>query len=159
MWSLTENVSPENSFPDLYHIVSGDMALYSVIGGGAFMVLWMGTYRIINGRPGTWHKFVAFLIGFAIMIGHSLYINSVREDVYKELASIQHTWAEDRYGITYDEITILETEGRKGTTNKNQDKVVKDGEIIAKVCKPDRETILFCEPDSDYELFVYSSSY
>lgn len=154
--AIPDSVSPLSSFPDIFKITDSPAALYSVIGGGAFIVLWTGLYRIIYRKPSTWHKFLAFGIGFAIIIGHAFYLNSVRVPVYDELVSVQHQWADERYGIIYDEVTILETEGRKNTTIKNQDKVIWDGEIIAEVCKDSRTTVLFCEPGTDQELFVMS---
>lgn len=152
---IVDSVSPLSSFPDVFMITSSPTALYSVIGCGAFIVLCMGIYRIVKKQPmGYGLKFLAFIVGFAIIIGHAMYINSVREPVFEELVSVQHEWAEERYGIIYDEIIVLETEGRKNKTIKNQDQVVWQGDIIAEVCQDSDLTILFCEPGTDQELFV-----
>ena len=152
---IPDSVSPAGPFPNvmnLTHSLSNAISL----AGFCLIMLALGVYRIITGRKSRAVIFIAFFIVFAMGIGVALYVNSVREDVYDELVSSQHQWADSRYGIIYDEVTVHETTDRKNQTIKNQDSVIWEGEIIAKVCPKDEHTVVFCDPDTGEELTVFS---
>jgi hypothetical protein len=148
-------VNPEN--------LTGGLALIGSLQGFAAILLCLGIYRIIFSRKSTWLVFVVFPLAFAAIIGQALYINSVRIEVKETVLSNQHEWAEQRYGIVYDEITTR-TKKHDNTTNESrnykvQDSVTKDGETIATVCeRHERQAVLFCEPGTDVELFSMASS-
>lgn len=139
--------------------LTGGLALIGTLQGFAAIVLCLGMYRIIFSRKSSWLVFAVFPIAFAAIIGQALYVNTVREETVKTVLANQHEWAEQRYGITYDEITLREMTARNSSRSwKVQDSVMKDGQIIATVCeRHDRQSVLFCEPGTDTELFTFVS--
>lgn len=64
----------------------------------------------------------------------------------------QHSWAEQRYGITYDEVVPYETRSTKHAARKWQGDVISDGKPIARVCDYMAVQIRFCEPGTIQEL-------
>lgn len=156
--SLPHIMDPQNMYINIFNFVGGS-ALIVTLFGGVLMMLILGVYRIITNTKSKKLIFIAFFLVFGLGIAESLQVNEMRKDVVEELLVEQHDWAEKRYGIQYDEITVRTWEGRKGRTHHMQESVMRDGEIIATVCPQDDYNILFCEPGTTDELPVYLSSY
>lgn len=152
--SLPKVFNPENMFVNVHDFVGG-LALVITLFFGATMVLTLGIYRIITNSKSRALAFTMFFVVFGMAIVSALGVNHMRIGVQKELLNVEHTWAEQRYGIEYDSITDRKWEGRKGSTHYMQDQVLKDGEVIASVCEQDKYNILFCEPGTNTELPVY----
>lgn len=152
--SLPQIMDPANMFVNVHNFVGG-LALILTLFGGALMVLTLGIYRIITNTSSRALTFTIFFVAFGLAIAGSIGVNHMRIGVQKDLLSVQHSWAEQRYGIQYDQITDRKWEGRKGSTHYEQDQVMKDGEVIATVCAQDKYNILFCEPGTSDELPVY----
>lgn len=141
--------------------ITGSLGLITFLQGFALLLITLGIYRIIYARKSRRLVFVAFPVFFAIAIGQALYINSVRETVVKDVLANEHSWAEHRYGVTYDEITTKEIKANESRKRKVQDEVKKDGQVIANVCESEnRWEIYFCEPGTSTELSTaaYSES-
>lgn len=151
---------PENMFINIFNFTGGS-ALIVTLFGGALIVLILGIYRIIANKKSKVLPFVAFFLVFGLCIVESLQVNEMRKDVVEELLVVQHDWAEKRYGIEYDDITVRTWEGRKGKTHHAQEHVMRDGEIIASVCHQDDYNILLCQPGTMDELpvYLYDDSY
>lgn len=155
--SFPSTIGPDNYFVDIYNYSEG-LSFISVIFAGAIILLALGVYRIMtNARPPKKLTAIAFAVVFPLLIIQAIQAGNQQKDTISELLSVQHTWAEQRYGIEYDEITVRTWEGRKGQTNRVQDNVMKDGQNIATVCPYDRYNILFCEPGTTDELPVYTN--
>lgn len=152
--SLPQNMNPANMFVNVHDFVPG-LALIVSLFGLAIMVLTLGIYRIITNTKSRALTFTVFFVAFGLAIISALGINHMRIGVQKDLLTAEHTWAEQRYGIQYDQITDRKWEGRKGSTHYAQDQVIKDGEVIASVCEQDKYNILFCEPGTSIELPVF----
>lgn len=138
--------------------LTGGLALIGTLQGFAAIVLCLGIYRIIFSRKSSWLVFAVFPLAFGAIIGQAMFVNSVREETVKTVLANQHEWAEQRYGVTYDEITLREISARNSSRDWTvQDSVMKDGEIIATVCeRQERQATLFCEPGTDTELSTFS---
>ena len=133
--------------------LTGGLSLIGSLQGFAGILIILGVYRIIFSRKSTWLVFVAFPICFGIIIAQAFYINGIREEVQKTVLSNQHTWAEERYGVTYDEITLKVVKANETRNYKVQDEVKKDGETIASVCEAEnRQSTYFCETGTSTEL-------
>lgn len=140
--------------------LTGNIGLaIGLMGLSAIMTI-LGGYRIIFSRKSSKLVFAAFFIVFAIAIGMALHVNNIRMEVKEDVLKNEKVWAEKRYGIAYDEITVKKIEPDTHSRNDYtiQDEVKKDGNVIATVCMDDdRSSLKFCEPGTQEELYVYSS--
>lgn len=154
--SMVNYKDPELAFVNPEELTGG-LALIGTLQGFAAIVFCLGVYRIIFSRKSSWLVFAVFPLAFGAIIAQALYVNSVREDTKEAVLVNQHEWAEQRYGITYDEITVREIKGRNENRSYTvQDSVMKDGQIIATVCeRHERQSTLFCEPGTDTELLTF----
>lgn len=150
---LPSNVDPSKHFPNVFNL-TGNTTYLIFFACMAGLFFGLGLYRVIKGHKSRGLIFILFFVFFGIAIANAFYINSIRQGVYDELIPAQHTWAEQRYGIQYDDVSILETKNRKNQTHKEQDKVYSNGDVIASVCYPTDETIAFCDPETSLELYV-----
>lgn len=160
LYARIDNVNPAFNFANP-HTLYLDLSLINVIQGGGLILLILGIYRIIFSRKSTTNFavltslacFVAIIIAVIAGSGDNAKIN-------KTALENQHTWAEQRYGVIYDEITIREIENGK-RDYKVQDKVLLNGETIATVCEQDnRQTVQFCFPGTNEELpLLYFDKY
>lgn len=153
MKQLPSSVDPSKYFPNVFNL-TGNTTYFIFFACMAGLVFGLGLYRLIKGHKSRGLVFILFFVFFGIAIANAFYINSVRQGIYDELVSSQHQWAEQRYGIQYDDVSILETKNRKSQTHKEQDKVYSNGDVIASVCYPTDETIAFCDPETSLELYV-----
>lgn len=103
-------------------------------------------------KPSSPPKDLPWLLGIivgAIFIAIGWFVYSPATDV---LLKNQHSWAEQRYGITYDEIVTYGTRSIKHAPKKWQGDVISDGKPIARVCDYMAVEIRFCEPGTIQEL-------
>lgn len=150
--SLPQTLKPEDSFVDIYrYMLNADYASV-FIAMGLMMLVW-GTYRIIRQtKADKTTTGIALLIVFFLFIGQYAQVNSANKETTKELLSLQHTWAEQRYGIEYDDITTKTIPQRRGADRQLQDQVILDGKVIATVCPSYPADMIFCEPGTTNEL-------
>lgn len=157
--ALTTYFHPDYNFINPEQI-GFELSFISVSQGGILIVLILGIYRIIFSRKSTTN--FAVLTSLACMVLtflSAIPMQGIHKEIKTEMLVNQHTWAEERYGIIYDEITVREVENGK-RDYKVQDKVLLNGEVIASVCERDsRRTVIFCETGTDIELFRDSDMY
>lgn len=91
--------------------------------------------------------FMVFLMVQTGSKGHE--ITSVTSQA---LLQIQPDWAEKRYGISYDKITVHHKTGKYAKSR--QDKVLSHGIVIAEVCNNSYKEVRFCKPGTDNEFPV-----
>lgn len=152
MKSLGDFSDPYYYFVNPFELTGG-LALIGSLQGFAGILLCLGTYRIIYSRKSTALVFIVFPIFFGLIIAQAFHVSGIREEVQKSAISNQHTWAEQRYGLTYDEITVKTLKANESRTYKAQDSVMKDGQVIASVCEAEnRQSTYFCEPGTATEL-------
>jgi hypothetical protein len=100
-----------------------------------------------------WTGAVVIAALFAL-VGHS-----IQAPVSDNLLANQKSWAEQRYGISYDEISTFETKAGRYGHRTWQNELIKDGKPVAEVCgeKTYISEIRFCTPGTLQELTVISS--
>jgi hypothetical protein len=151
---FTTDIPATGLFPNLYKVDLDSSPLLSVIALFSLVGVVSGISRVIRGQRGPGWLPMTVIVGFFIAFAFSMYLtNEYKEPIVKELHVTQHDWAEQRYGITYDEITVGERGSRRNITYF-QDKVIKDGEPIAWVCEQKEDTVAFCGVNSMHELPV-----
>lgn len=157
MVSLGDYMDPQYAFINPENL-TGNVTIAIGLMGLAGMMLILGTYRIIYSRKSSWLVFPAFFLIFGIGIGMALHVNNIRMEVKEKVLANEKVWAEKRYGVSYDEITVKKIEPK---TNSKYDYTVQDevksgGEIVAKVCtNPDKQSIYFCDKETNEELPMY----
>lgn len=156
---LTTYFHPDYNFINPEEI-GFELSLISVLQGGILIVLVLGIYRIIFSRKSTTNFAVlTSLVCMALTFLSVIPMQGTHQEVKQEILANQHIWAEKRYGIAYDEVTVREIENGK-RDYKIQDQVILDGEVIASVCQRDsRRTVIFCETGTEIELPLISEMY
>jgi hypothetical protein len=157
MISLGDYMDPTHAFINPENL-TGNITMGIFFMGLASIMIILGTYRIIYSRKSSWLIFPAFFLVFGIGIGMALHVNNIRMEVKEKTLTNEKVWAEKRYAVSYDELTVKKV---KPKTNSKYDYTVQDevkshGEVIAKVCtNPDRQSVYFCDKETGEELPMY----
>jgi len=152
--AFSTKIPPTVQFPNLYKLDVDSSPLLAVIAFYALIGLVSGIARIVRGQRGpSWLPMTLFAGFFILMVISFQITKEIKEPILDSLHVSQHEWAEERYGITYDEITIGQHGSGKYTTYF-QDEIVEDGTVIGRVCEQEDDTIVFCGVNSIREMPV-----
>lgn len=157
MVSLGDYMNPEYAFINPENLTGNITMAIGFMGLSSIMLI-LGIYRIIYSRKSSWLIFPSFFLVFAIAIGMAFHVNSIRVEVKEKVLANEKVWAEKRYAVSYDEVTVKKVEPKTNSKYDYtvQDEVKSNGEVIAKVCtNPDRQSIYFCDKDTNEELPMY----
>lgn len=147
-------IPPTEYFPNLYELDIDSAPMMGVLVLFAAVGLICGIARVKRGQRSGGLVTIGVFFGFFISMVIAMNVTeNIKEPILESLHSNQHVWAEERYGITYDEITV----GVHGTSrNKTyfQDEVIEDGVVIARICEREDGTIMFCGATSIREMPV-----
>lgn len=146
--SLPDVVSASNPYPNPYGI--------DLSGLGAVFLICLSVYGIAHGvfffkYPHRKRRQAPWLIAVAVTLAFFTVSQLLYAPVVKQLLEKQHSWAEQRYGIDYEEISTFQTKSRS-TDRTWQDKVISKGQVIAEVCPRQGYEISFCVPGTLQEL-------
>lgn len=152
MRALPGSMRPDKMFVNIYKINGAPFSL--VVISSLLVILILGIFRVVKNKKSKDLIYIAIVLAFGLAIGGTSQLDSIAHGVEEELLVVQKDWAEKRYGISYDEITVKKTKGNKNRTKLAQDSVIKNGETIATVCKHDNYNVQFCKSGTDTELPV-----
>ena len=146
--SLADSVSADNPFPNPYGIHS--------VGTFIAVLMCFSSYGICKAvfflrNPQAPSSKTPWIIAVAVMLVFVSLAQLAYSPATEKLLDKQHSWAEKRYGVTYDGISTFETKSRRSNMTW-QDKVIRNGETIAEVCPKQSYEIKFCVPNSTQEL-------
>lgn len=96
-------------------------------------------------------KGIGFCVGFIVFMIVGFCFTDVVIGVQDEMFSLQHSWAQERYGIVYDTISM---ESLGHNESDRQSTVYLNNEVVADVCPGPYTEVLFCAPGTTDELPV-----
>lgn len=150
--SFPDSINEADAFVDVHTFGRGISYSMFFISLGVMLMVW-GGYRIVRKVKATnTVNLIALGITASLFIGLYTPIHMENKIIKDELISAQHEWAEKRYGIEYDDITTKSWTTRLSKKNYAQDKVMKDGQVIATACTSYPLGVIFCEPGTTNEL-------
>lgn len=152
--TYSTEISPSLPYPNLLKLDVDSSPLVAVVALVALVGLICGISRVKRGQRGpSWLPMSTF-VGFFILLVIAFSITEkIKEPIIDSLHVSQHEWAEKRYGITYDEITI-EKHGTGKHITQFQDEIIEDGTVVGRICEREDETIVFCGVNSIREMPV-----
>lgn len=157
--SLPLHTYPIEAFPNVYELDAG-LFFINILATVSGTLLLVGLLSMLAIKVGPdlinrMGKPVAFLM-IILVIFTTMYISKVTNEATsgtsQVLLQMQPEWAEKRYGLTYDKITVHHYTGKH--RKSRQDKVLYRGSVVAEVCNNSYAEVRFCKPGTDDEFPV-----